>query len=393
MHDKLPPWLRRWLDPDRGNALVLLAFLSSRLVLQVVGVLARGVFGPFVKDHYVWRYHDSVGWDIWGVLDTGWYLSIVEQGYQLYSAEHLAGEAVRMNHAFFPGYPVVVKLVATLVGHPLVAGVVVSNLCFLGALLLLWRITRDRLDAPSATAVVFIAAFFPGSYVFSAMYTESLFLVLMLGCVHYAMKDRWLMVGLLGALLTATRLVGLVVVLPLGLLYVERHGWTALRQARSWLRLSALALVPLGLLLYMLFLHRLVGNPLSFIDVQVAWDRSFQSPLVPFLAPLSNPTHYNLFQWLFGLACWLCLIPLATRRMWPELSLAACLLFIPLLNGAPYAPLESYARYTIVAYPVFYGLALLVKDRPEARAVMLAGMATLNGFLMVCWATGMFFVM
>ncbi len=378
---------------EQGWPVVLAAFLVSRVMLQVVGVLSRKVLGRFVAEHYVWHYHDNVWWDVWGVLDTGWYLSIVEHGYQLVTAEALAGETVRMNHAYFPAYPIISRLASVLTGHPLVAGVLVSNLCFLLSLWLLWRITRDRLDAPLATTVVFLAAFFPGSYVFSSMYTESLFLVLMLGCIHYAMKDRWLMVGLLGATLTATRLLGVVVVLPLALLYVERHGWAALRQARSWARLSALALVPLGLLLYMLFLHRLVGNPFSFMDVQTGWDRSFQGPWVPLLAPFVNPSYYNVFQWIFGACCFAALVPLVKRRMWPELSLAVCLMGVPLLNGAPYAPLESYARYCVVVYPIFYGLALWVRERPDARALLLAGMATLNGFLMVCWATGMFFVM
>ncbi len=391
MPAQLPPWLRQRLGSwaDQGVPLAVAVFLGSRLLLQVVGVLTRGVLGPSIEDHYVWRYHENAWWDIWGVLDSGWYLWIVERGYQ----EVIEPGALQTNHVFFPAYPLICKLVTPLVGHPLVAGVLVSNLCFLGALLLLWSIVKQRVDARTASLVVAIAAFFPGSYVFSSMYTESLFLLLLLGCVHYALRDRWVMVGLVGALLTATRFVGLVVLLPLGLLFVERHGWASLRRARSWLRLSSLALVPLGTALYMLFLHSLVGNPLAFLDVQAGWHRSFQSPLVPLLAPFLQPSAYNTFQWLFAVACFASLAPLIKRKLWPELALALCLLGVPLLNGASYAPLESYARYTIVAYPIFLGLALAVRDRPRLRWLLMAGLAALNACMMVGWAVGSFFVM
>ena len=385
------PWLRQRLRvaSEHGVGVVLLAFLTSRLLLQAVGLVTRRVLDSYVADHYVWTYHDSVWWDLWGVLDTGWYLGIVEQGYQ--AAIHPG--VLQTNHVFFPAYPLVCRLVAPLVGHPLVAGVVVSNLCFIAALLLLWGIVRDRVDTPTATLVVWIAAFFPGSYVFSSMYTESFFLLLLLGCVHYALRDRWWMVGLVGAVLTATRFVGLVAVLPLGLLFIERHGWAALGRLRSWAKLSALAVVPLGTVLYMFFLHRVVGNATAFMDVQQGWHRSFQSPLVPLLAPLRQPSFYNDFQWVFAVACFASLIPVARRKLWPELALALCLLGVPLLNGAPYAPLESYARYTIVAYPIFMGLALAVGARPRLRWLLLVGMGVLNAAMMVGWAVGSFFVM
>ncbi len=372
---------------------VLVVFLVSRLTLQVVGVLAHKVLGPFVSEHYVWRYHDKLWLDIWGVLDTGWYLSIVEHGYQALPQTQAAGEIARSNHAFFPAYPLLVRAVAAAVGHPLLAGVLVSNLCFLGALILLHGLVRERVSAPIASSVVLIAAFFPGSYVYSSMYTESLFLLLLLGCFHYALRGRWLMVGLLGAALTATRLVGIVVALPMAMIYLERHGLQSLRTLRTWLRLSSLSLFALGLVIYMVLLYQVVGDPWYFLEVQAGWGRVFQNPLTVLLTPLWHPTYYNIFQALFGIASLAALLPLVRRRLFPELVLALLFIGIPLSSGIPYAPLASLARYILVVYPVFIGLALLVKDRPEARAVMLAGMATLNGFLMVCWATGMFFVM
>ncbi|MFH1463175.1 MAG: glycosyltransferase family 39 protein [Pseudomonadota bacterium] len=373
---------------ERGFTFVLGVFLASRAILELTGVLARAVLGPFVAEHYAWRYHPSAWWDIWGVLDTGWYLRIAEQGYLAASAD---GQGSTL--AYFPVYPMLLKALALVTGDALVAGVLLSNICFLGALWLLYDLVRARTDAQVAAGAVLLAAFFPGSYVFSSVYTESLFLLLLLGSLHYAARDRWGMAGLLGAALTGTRLLGIAALVPLGLLWVERHGWGSLRAPRSWIRLAPLALVPGGLVAFMSFLHQLTGDPLAFLHVQAGWDRGFQNPVAAFLAPLWHPTAYNRFQSLFGLGCLLALIPVARRRLWPELALALLLLGIPPFNGVAYAPLESYARYCLVAWPVFVGIALLLRDRPQARALALAALATLNGLLMAFWATGMLFVM
>jgi hypothetical protein len=373
---------------ESGFAFVLGVFLASRVVLEVVGVLARTVLWPFVGERYVWTYHPSPWWDIWGVLDSGWYLRIAAQGYLAGSAD---GQGSTL--AYFPVYPVLVKALALVTGDALVAGVLLSNLCFLGALWLLYDLVRARTDAQVASATVLLAAFFPGSYVFSSVYTESLFLLLSLASLHYALRDRWGMAGLLGAALTGTRLLGIAVLAPLALLWVERHGWVSLRRLRGWVRLAPLALVPGGLAAFMLFLDHLTGDPLAFLHAQAGWDRGFQNPVLAFLTPLWHPTSYNWFQTLFGLVCLGALVPLARRRLWPELVLALLLLGTPPFNGVPYAPLESYARYCLVAWPAFVGLALLLREHGQVRTTVIAMLATLDGLLMAFWATGMLFVM
>ena len=392
-------WLgaaRSWLRSGDGRRLrlVAVAFLGSRLLLELVGVVGRLTLWDFVKDHPIPRFHGSPLVDIWGVLDASWYMSIVEQGYTPLPAGVDPASLGELNHAFFPLYPVLVRSLAPLFGHPFLAGLALSNAAFFGALLLLHRWVESRLSRAAADFCVVLAAFFPCSYVFSSFYTESLFLLLLLGCLCSARAGRWLLAGTLGALLSGTRLVGLAVILPLLLLWLQ--GFTRSEppspRGAALGRLACVALVPCGLLAFMALLWQQTGDPLAFLHVQAGWGRRAQDPFHALLAPFWRPTLFNLYHSAYTLCGLAALLPLWRRRLWLELSLGALLIGVPMLSGLPYAPLASMPRYLVATFPIFMGIAVALESRPTAQAVALAALATLNGGLMVLWATGMWFV-
>src|SRR6266581_2535810 len=59
--------------------------------------------------------------DVWARWDSAFYLDIASRGYTYPEAGHLS------NLAFFPLYPLLMKLVSGLTGNPLLAGVLVSH--------------------------------------------------------------------------------------------------------------------------------------------------------------------------------------------------------------------------------------------------------------------------
>ena len=59
------------------------------------------------------------------------------------------------------------------------------------------------------------------SFFFSAVYTESLFLALSAGCFYLARRERWVWAGVLGGLAAATRSIGVLLVVPLAVLYLQ----------------------------------------------------------------------------------------------------------------------------------------------------------------------------
>ena len=72
----------------------------------------------------------------------------------------------------------------------------------------------------AARLAVLVTAFAPMAYFFSAVYSESLYLALSVGVFWCARQGRWAWVGVLGALAGATRSAGLVLVLPVMILYL-----------------------------------------------------------------------------------------------------------------------------------------------------------------------------
>jgi hypothetical protein len=247
------------------------ATLASRLLLIAAGALAFVIWGLAGNTDGFDPGHVTHGFGSWGDplsatfarWDSNWYLAIANDGY--------SPDASRA--AFFPLYPLLVRGGHWLFGSPIAAGVVVSVLCLFGALVLLHRLTALELDAPAADATVWLLALFPFSFFLSAVYSESLYLLLSVGAVYSARTDRWAWAGSLGALAALTRSAGLVLLVPLALIYWQRRR-----------RLDADALwlvgVPLGIGVFCLGLA-LAGLPAGApFHAQDVWMRSFAGPFV-----------------------------------------------------------------------------------------------------------------
>ncbi len=284
--------------------------------------------------------------------DGGWYLSIAVHGY-----DHVPFDAARPHDwAFFPAYPLLVRAVTTVTrDYPLTA-IALSNLLFFAALLVLHKtVLALGLDVTVADRVLIYVAAFPMSHFFSLPHTESLFLLLSAGCFYAALKDRWAVAGAVGAIASATRVIGVLLAPALLLLYLKRHGkrWSA--------QLLWVLLVPVGLVLYMLYLWRVTGDPLAFKHVLVAWGREgafFLAPLYNFFrSPLLVSISWDLrfLNFAAAILALVCGVVLAVRREWALSVYTLGCVLAPLSSSA--LVLQSLARYVMVIFPVFIVLA------------------------------------
>src|SRR4051795_9005454 len=121
-------------------------------------------------------------------FDAAWYLAIANHGYEV------GGRA-----AFFPAFPGLVRIGGELIGSPLVAGILISSGCGLGGLYFLHRLVTLDFGVERARPVVWLAAWFPGALVISAVYSESLFLLVSVGAIYAARLGRWPLAGVLAA--------------------------------------------------------------------------------------------------------------------------------------------------------------------------------------------------
>ncbi|WP_041731170.1 mannosyltransferase family protein [Conexibacter woesei] len=206
--------------------------------------------------------------------DAVWYLSIADDGYSS-AADHAKA-------AFYPLYPLLAKVVGWLFGSALLGGLVVSLACFFGALVLLHKLARIELGERDARTTILLVAFFPSAFFFSAVYAESLFLLLSVGTLLAARQGRWAAAGAVGALAALTRNSGVILLLPVLLLFL--YGPRADREAAGggpWWKpryaitpqILWLALIPLGLVAFLVYIGIVLGDPFAPFSAQELWGR------------------------------------------------------------------------------------------------------------------------
>jgi hypothetical protein len=412
-------------DPARAAALreAWRATWLSRALVWVAGLTGVLAFGRVAG----WQAFDPGGLTVpFGGLgdllvapaarwDATWYLAIASGGYD---------EATRT--AFFPLYPLLVRLAGApgaVAGDPraayLLAGIAVSLAALPAGLYAVHRLTALELGPREARTATWLVALFPTAFAFSAVYTESLFLALSAGALLAGRQGRWRWAGALGALAAATRSTGLLLVVPLLLLYLygpreDGRPQVARLRPRHRLRGDAawLALIPAGLLAYLAYLAAATGDPLAPFSVQDAWYRHFAGPLggawdgavaawagvrqlaagsdghVYFAAAGGDPIRvalHNLGDFVFLAAAVAALVGVFRRLPLAYGAWSLCAVALPLSYPVGPEPLASFPRYLAVVFPLQMWLAAWAGERRADRAV-LAVSATLLAALTAAFA-------
>lgn len=356
----------RQLFADRSVRATLFAFTLSRgLVLVIFLLVGLMKMAPDAFPGHVDATISASKAPVARVLrqevltaDVNWYLGIAEHGY-----EHIPFNAdVPRNWAFFPLFPLLLRLASYVTREFVLTGMALSHLFFLLALFVLHRLSRQfGLNADDADRAVFYLAVFPTSYFFSLGLPESLFLMLTIASFYFGKSERWWLAGLCGALASATRTSGILVLPALAFLYWETYRPVLrLRDPRTWRKDAlALLLVPVGLLAFMVYLHFLTGNALAFKGAMAAWGREaglFVAPLYEYLrAPGEIAAHWDfrLLNFLAVTLAVVCSVFLLKRRLYAFAIYALLSLLVALSS----ALLQSQARYAMVVFPVYLVLA------------------------------------
>lgn len=154
----------------------------------------------------------------WVRFDGGWYRLIATDGYN-----YTPGQ--QSSVAFWPSYPLAMRGLGRVTGDVLLAGVVLTFTCGLASAVLFYR-WCCRLMAPASAklAVVLLLVFPYAWYLYGAVYADALFLVSTLAAFVLLEKDRPVLAGLVAAVATAARPVGMGVVIGLVCVMLDRRG-------------------------------------------------------------------------------------------------------------------------------------------------------------------------
>jgi len=373
----------------------ILAFLVTRLGIAGVAYFAT----PIMTDSTVPPYHfrpDNTLIDVFASRwDTGFYTTIADQGYRIQGVQF-------PSVAFFPLMPVLIRLVRLLTGDTLLAGLLVANSALLAAVMLLHLLVALDHDQPTADRAVWYLLIFPASFFGSAVYSESLFLLLGIASLYLARKSRWWAAGVVSILGAMTRFVG-VLLAPLLMVEWWQQRWqlkqvttaiaeqepAARRVPPEWTDLLAASLAPIGTLAYMLYLERKFGDPLAFLHASNVWGRTPANLLSTLAEMVVRPAQ----GWLRALSDgalpldnWLDLsfvilfvvlgIVLLAQKRWSEGIFVTLSALVPFGSGL----LMSQRRYMWMLFPAFILLARWGRNPIVDRIIFVLSLLLLGLF-------------
>ncbi len=301
--------------------------------------------------------------------DAGEYLQVARFGYLLIPGW-------RSDPAFFPLYPIVLRAVHALGVGWGVVGPLVSNIAFLGGLVLFHMLTRELFDETIARRATTFLAIFPLSYVFSMGYPESLVLVLGPAGLLAAMRGRWWLAAACAGAATLARPEAVFLALPLA-----GVAWQQRETLGSWSRGAALAAVAApvaALAAFPLYLGTVLHDPRAWSEEQAQWGRNVHvTGIVDAITGLphsvgNSPAGVRDTCFLF---VYLGLIVAAWRLGTPLLWLAAAVgvVVFPLSTGT----VHSIGRFGLLAPPLFWGLAWAARTARRERVVQAASLILL----------------
>jgi hypothetical protein len=384
--------IARLRDSEAVRAAVRIG-LSSRMAVLLVAVFAALSFGPAtggLARENAGKFDDSalthaIADPVLAPLarwDSVWYLTIADSGYEGKASRPDAARA-----AFFPLYPLLVRGVGTVLGGShaalLIAAFLVSLAAFLAALALLHRLAELELGRRLAWPTLLLLAVFPAAVYFGAPYSESLFLLLAVGAFYAARTGHWAWAGACAGLASATRSAGLLLLIPLVMIWWDTRPRRA--GAAGWLLLA-----PAGIAAYALWLGVAEGDALRFLDVQEAWSRHLAVPLggawdglvaafdgarqlasgsrtpVYFEKAAGDPFRIAAINvMLFATLVFAVVACVGVFRRLPRAygAWVAASLVLPLTFPVTPQPLMSLPRFVSVLFPVFMWLAVVCEER------------------------------
>lgn len=293
-------------------------------------------------------------------FDGNHYLTIARRGY---------GYA---QQAFFPLYPNLIRYF-TKYFSDINSAVAISIICFFVAIIFLVRLVQlDDKDPNIAKWTVISLLAFPTSFFLGSVYTEGLFLMLVVLSFYCARTGRWWLAGIFGAFASYTRFVGIFLVPALILEWFET--------SKNKKNLIPLLLIPLGLLVYMQFLNNTTGDPLAFVHAQKLFGQGRSDKFILLYqvfwryfkmivtVDFNNPIYPTvILEFVTGIAFLWASIVVAIKQRRSYAIFAVLSYLVPTLTGN----LVSLPRYILTAFPFFIGYGhFLAANKPRRQLVL-----------------------
>lgn len=325
----------------------------------------------------------TVTWSLLAQAFSHWdaisYLDIAQHGY----AAHLD-----YHDAFLPGYPLLIATVAHVTGGAVSAGVVVSAMAELVALLAVRELFLRERDSSAAQFAVWALALTPLGVFLSGVYTESSFIAAAAICLLAARSGNVRAAAIAGAVACSFRLVGLVLV-PVMLLELARQG----RPGRRW---AWVLLVPLPLVLFSLYLQMRTGDVLAVLHAEsspsfgeaLTWPWNGFQTTWETATSAGDPTNVSIFQRevVFGLLGLLLAVACWVDARCPRSFALYCTLAWLMVASTYFW--RSMPRYDLALFPALIVVIDVTRRMRRTRTVFLVASSAVLAWGSWVFATG-----
>jgi hypothetical protein len=382
----------RPIESSLGRAALLAAGVAA--VLFLVSGLAVALL-PWSGQPRVFPAFTGHRWvEGWAQWDSGWYYRIAQDGYSYV-------EGQQSTVVFFPVYPMLMRVAGAVVGSPYLGGILVTAAAGVASAALFFSWVRDRLSPRAAKASLLLFVLYPYAFfLFGAVYADAVFILSVIGAFVLLERDHPWLAGLVGAVATAGRPMGAVLVVGLAVRAWERRQEAAAASTAEpasvpndgettavalpspgpgkadssrWRWNDAGVLLSAGgLAAFSIYLWARFGDPLAFLTGQEAWDQQagprtwLKVQFFEDVTDVSSPVSWLTFVahpvlTFAGLA----LTPRVFRRFGRGYGI-----FVLLLIGLSALSTKNFfgmSRYLLAAFPCFAVAGELVADRPRLR--------------------------
>jgi hypothetical protein len=323
--------------------------------------------------------------------DAGWFVRVARDGYPKGYTYDGNGDVAGNGLAFFPGYPMLVRLVHELTRLDFeTAALALSWLAGAVAATLVYALGRRLYDARVATALTILFCAQPMSVVLSMGYSEGLFVALVAGALLAAHRRSWLLTGVLGLAAGLTRPTGAAVGVALAVAALME-----LRERRPgrWQAVAAAGVALLGVPAYLWWVGRRVGDWHAWFDIQTAgWGSTFDFGLGALRFVLdalrTGDGWIQVSVALLLIAAVVAAVAALARRVWPPLTVYGLIALALVMgqNGFYHSKPRLLVPVLLILVPAALALA---RARGRTAALVLAGYALFGlwygAYLITVW--------
>lgn len=382
---KITSNIERYMESEKNNKQIILLIIGA-LVLSRIFMYAT--YFLYLKWAHTTDIVDGNIFSALSRLDSNWYQTIIINGYHTEPAYHPSSNAA--NWAFFPLDPIVIKYLCKISPFTILQTAYIFNTSVLGCALFTFYkyIVLTRNSHKGAFWFVILTAFGPYTFYYSTIYTEACF-IFFLGLSLYLLKrKKYILMGIAGALLSATRNIGAFFIFAILVEYIKdiyiskdysfKNIFNVFYNPKMFL---GIALCPLGIFTYMAYLGKLMGDPLAFVRIQIAWGVPINHPIKLLYHSLSNVGSEDFYMALWVVFALIMVFRSIVNKRFEEAILLTIFIFIPLS-----VKMQSLPRYLVCSGILNLTFVDSIRTwKKENKAILLLSLIIWEHILLLAW--------